>query len=148
MSLYRGSDKEEGEMAIVKLVFEKCIQDSQEYGSNDENMVSRVFFSVFVDGQPFGQNPHHADVKQAVGGEYERDPLEVDHPFDASNQRYSGPMSYYAYREAVEHYYRKLVGSTGVGIHIEGGSGIRMYDNTFVVRHEVEFTASDTPSQW
>jgi hypothetical protein len=29
-------------MAKVKITFQKCIQDSQEYGSNDEHMVSRI----------------------------------------------------------------------------------------------------------
>ena len=33
-------------MAKVKITFHKCIQDSQEYGSNDEHMVSRIFFSI------------------------------------------------------------------------------------------------------
>jgi len=33
-------------MTRVRVTLKKCIQDSQDYGSNDEHMVSRVFLSI------------------------------------------------------------------------------------------------------
>jgi hypothetical protein len=32
----------------AKVTFRKLIQDSQEYGSNDEHLVSRVFFDLEI----------------------------------------------------------------------------------------------------
>lgn len=128
-------------MAKVKITFQKCIQDSQEYGSNDEHMVSRVFFNIEVDGENKGE--FSADVKQTVGGDYETTPLEVGIPKD-----YKGPLSYQPFRQAVEDYYRSQVGSSGRGIHIEGGSNIRMYNNTFIATKIIEFQAEGSDLGW
>jgi hypothetical protein len=124
-------------MAKVKITFQKCIHDSQEYGSNDEYMVSRVFFDIEVDGENKGE--FSTDVKQAVGGDYETTPLEVDIP-----KEYKGPLRYQAFRQAVEDYYRSQVGSSGNGIHIEGGGNIRMHIDTFIATKIVEFEAEDS----
>ena len=46
------------------------VQDAQEYGSTDEMMVSRVFFSVEVKREPGQVEKHgdlHANLRQAVG---------------------------------------------------------------------------------
>jgi hypothetical protein len=60
------------------VTFEKAIQDSQELGSTDEHMISRLFFKVRVDEQEF--TGLHCRVKQMVGAQYESDsPLEVSH---------------------------------------------------------------------
>ncbi|MBZ0090825.1 MAG: hypothetical protein K8F27_01180 [Sulfuricellaceae bacterium] len=37
-------------MTTTKLSVNKLIQDSQDYGSNDEHMVSRVFFDIKIEG--------------------------------------------------------------------------------------------------
>lgn len=108
-------------MAKLKVNFHECIQDSQEYGSDDEHMVSRIFFSVDVNGDRY-KGLYHADLRQAVVGKFEENPIEVRLPYDSSDEPYSGPMNYGAFRKAAEDYYRKLVGSTGRGIHIEGGA--------------------------
>ncbi len=123
-------------MARIRVTFHRCIQDSQEYGSDDQHMISRIFFTIEEGGRRVGNL--HADLKQIVGGDFERDPIEVSAP-----QGYSGPIDYEAFRHAAESYYRQLVGSTATGIHISpGAKGIRMYNNTFVREHVVEF---DTP---
>src|SRR5882672_7037844 len=108
--------------AIV--TFTKCIQDSQDYGSDDEHMASRIFFDLEVDGQP--RLGLHVDVKQVVGSSYETGDIEVGRPVG-----YRGPFNYIAFRDAVERYFRSLVGSAGSGIRITGGSNIRMRNNTF-----------------
>ena len=39
-------------MPQISVTFHKLIQDSQEFGSDDEHMVSRAFFKIEVEGQP------------------------------------------------------------------------------------------------
>lgn len=111
-------------MARVKLNFHECIQDSQEYGSDDEHMVSRIFFSIEVNGEQY-EELYHTDLKQTVGGKFEETPIEVGLPHDSLEKPYTGPMNYEAFRKGTEDYYRNLVGSKGGGIHIgEGASNI------------------------
>ena len=134
-------------MATVRVVFEKCIQDSQEYGSTDEMMVSRVFFTIEVKGKTASKATVHrfnrinANLKQAVGGAFEQSPIEVEFPCDSAGNPYAGPLDYQRFRNAAEGYYRSLVGSMGTGIHIQGGWNIRMYGNLLVKQDSVEFEA-------
>lgn len=139
-------------MAKVKITFHKCIQDSQEYGSNDEHMVSRIFFSIEVtrvendEEQVEKYDDSYADLKQSIGGKFEKNPIEVSFPYLSSGEPYSGVMDYQAFRKAAENYFRGLVGAKASGIHIEGRSNIRMRNNLFVKEHSVDFEASDTRS--
>ena len=122
------------------ITFTRCVQDSQFYGSDDEHMVSRVFFDLEVDSQavPRGLGQHHrqaypgrvarthrdlhVDIKQVVGSDFETSDIEAGPP-----QGYSGPFNYIAFRDAVERYYRNLVGSADSGIR----ANIRMRNNPF-----------------
>ena len=126
---------------MAKVTFHRCIQDSQDYGSDDEHMISRVFFDLEVDGQN-SQNLY-VDIKQPVGGDYESGPMEVYRP-----EGYRGPLNYEAFRNAVERYYRSLVGSSGSGIRISGGKGIRMRNNVFDIPGTAEFQVSETDAGW
>jgi len=40
-------------MSKAKIIFYKCVQDSQDYGSDDEHMVSRVFFNLEIGEERF-----------------------------------------------------------------------------------------------
>ena len=119
-------------MAKARLVFEKCIQDSQDYGSDDEHMISRVFFTLEVGGKRY--DGLHADVKQTVGSSYEDGPIEISSPRGGS---YKGPFNYDAFSAAVEKYYRSLVGSSATG-----GGGARMRNNMFQRQEITEFEVS------
>lgn len=132
----------EGVMKKAKVTFYKCIQDSQEYGSNDEYMISRIFFDIEMGDQT---HPNlYVDIKQTVGGNFESSSLEVSAPHG-----YKGPFNYNAFRNATENYYRSLVGSHGTGIHIGGSaSNIRMYNNTFIRKESVEFEVEGVDSGW
>src|SRR4030042_1205281 len=58
--------------AKTKVSFTKCIQNSQDYGSTDEHMVSRLFFDLAI-----GDKRHSGlcvDIKQAVVGDFEKAP--------------------------------------------------------------------------
>lgn len=128
-------------MVMVKITFHKCIQDSQDYGSDEEHMISRVFFSLEIEGQKYENL--HVDIKQVVGSNYESSPIEVCRP-----QGYQGPLNYEAFRNSVEEYYRSLVGSSGSGIHISGGTNVRMRNNVFVKEATVEFPVGEKEAGW
>src|SRR3990167_10154919 len=113
-------------MKKAKITFTKLIQDSQDYGSDDQHMVSRAFFVIDVEGNVI--KDAYADIKQTVGTDFETAPLEVSQPHG-----YAGPFNYMAFRQIAETYYRKLVGGGGSGIRIMGSSNIRMRNNTFVM---------------
>ena len=131
-------------MPTARVVFNKCIQDSQDYGSDDEHMVSRIFFTIELGGRRY--DGLHVDVKQTVGSSYENGPIEVGSPKGAG---YNGPFNHEAFRAAVEKYYRGLVGSTGTAIHIGGGAkNIRMRNNTFQRQEIVEFDVSGPDVSW
>lgn len=121
--------------------FSEMIQDSQDYGSDDEHMVSRVFFDLEVDGKRFAGL--HTNVKQTVGSSYETGPIEVSPPIN-----YSGPLNHAAFSAAVERYYRGLVGSAGSGIRIQGASGVRMRNNRFGKQLSESFEVSNDGKSW
>lgn len=134
----------------IKIIFQQCIQDSQEYGSNDEHMISRAFFTIEVNGQ--SQGLFFANLKQTVGTSYETGPVEVAGPFrvrkDQVQEKYRGPFNYTEFRNATEAYYRQCVGCGARGIRIHGGSNIRMMHNILVIPYEVLFEAEDQTSAW
>lgn len=125
-------------MAEAKIHFEKCIQDSQDYGGDDEHMVSRVFFAIEVDGDVFANLT--CDVKQTVGAPFESAPLEVSRPVG-----YDGTLDYAPFREAVEEYYRmSFRGAFAFG----EGVTARMRHNTFSRPHVVVVQFSDGSGGW
>jgi len=128
-------------MTIAKLYLQRLIQDSQDYGSNDEHMVSRVFFDLEIEGARHSNL--HADIKQPVGSSFESAGLEVSNP-----SGYKGPFNYEAFRTIVEQYYRSLIGSGGSGIHISGCSNVRMRNNTFIQPAVAEFEIQATGGPW
>lgn len=132
------------QMSQISVTFHKLIQDSQDFGSDEEHMVSRVFFTIEVEGKSY--RDVYCDLKQTVGSDFESGPIEVGTPQGA---KYSGPFNYDAFREAVEGYYRGNVGSSGSGIGFgSGAKGIRMRHNTFHKQAQVQFEASQQENSW
>jgi hypothetical protein len=129
-------------MAKVKMIvmLHRCIQDSQEYGSDDEHMVSRVFLTV-ISGEK--RKDTYVDLKQAVGGNFETDPIEVGRPHD-----YRGPLDYEQFRREIESYFRSLVGAKGTMIHIENSTNVRMQSNIYVLSHAFNMEADDSAGGW
>lgn len=127
-------------MANARIFFHRCIQDTQDIGSDDEHMVSRVFFSLNYDGDIF--TDLYVDTKQPVGADFETAPLEVGAP-----QGYKGPFNHDAFRAEVEKYYRGLVGSKGKGFRISGGSA-RMRNNIFDFPSMAEIEIQSSKGGW
>jgi hypothetical protein len=125
-----------------KLVFTRVIQDSQDYGSDDKHMVSRVFFDLEVGGDV--RRGLYADVKQTVGTSYETAPLEVSFP-----RHYKGPLDYGVFRSHVETYYREGFGSRGQGFRLgPGEKNIRMRNNSYVSTKVVDIEVDDHREPW
>jgi hypothetical protein len=111
-------------MGQAKVTFHKCIQDSVDFGSDDEHMVSAVFFDLEMNGE---EHPDLCvEIRQLVGG----GPLEV-----GELSGYSGPINSQALHEAVETYFLELVGPGGS----EDAQGGRLQNNIFLEDRVVEF---------
>jgi len=123
-------------MSKAKVIFYKCIQDSQDYGSDDEWMVSRVFFNLEIGEERFEEL--YADVKQTVGSDYDTALLELSAPHG-----YEGAFNHQAFRDCAEKYYRSCIGSEATGIRIEKGARfIRMRNNIIGKEMVCEFEIS------
>lgn len=119
-------------MPRFKVAFKKLIQDSEDCGSDDEQMVSRVFFSLDVDGNRIGD--FVADLKQVVGSDIETGDIEVGSPHG-----YHGPFDHKGFSEAASKYFRSLTGSQGTGIHMAKGESRRIHDKRFARDAEYNF---------
>lgn len=119
-------------MPTACVTFRRIRQDSQDLGSDDEHMVSRLFFDLEVGGER--HEGLYADVKQPVGSDFESASLEVSRPAG-----YDGPFNYSSFRAAAEEYYRQAIGSRGSAIRIEGASDVRMRDNLIEQKAVAEF---------
>jgi hypothetical protein len=119
----------------------EIVQGSQDYGSDDEHMVSRVFFDLEIEDHRYPGL--HVDVKQTVGSSFETAPLEVSAPAG-----YHGPMNHDALRQAVEGYYRDHIGGAGRGFGLAGSTSVRMRNNRVVSRVQVQFEVPQGDAAW
>ena len=128
-------------MATATIQFHYGIQDSQNYGGDGEHMVSRVFLTLETEGRTYADLT--VDIKQSVGESFEGGVLEVSQP-----SGYDGSLNYREFRDAVEAYYLRLVGSQGRGIHVSGAANIRMRDSVFEYPETATFEYSDQSAAW
>lgn len=96
-------------MKLGILKFDRVIQNTQVIGGEDEHMVAELHCELNVDGTVIGRAA--VTIKQTVGSDYQKDPLEVSLPkegkvFDA--------MDFQTFRAAAEHCYRSLIGPDGL----------------------------------
>lgn len=124
-------------MAEITIQFSRCIQDSQEWGSDDSHMVSRVFFTVERDGDDLGE--YFADLKQTVGSDPAGD-IEVTHPSNDQGQL-SGPFAHQAFSNVAKEYFRRAISQ--LGIEGEPVGRIRMRHNVIGETMTSTFDASD-----
>ena len=111
-------------MSKARVVLHTIIQDSPDYGSDADHMVSRVFFTLDVDGTRY--EDMYVDVTQPYGTTYQEETLEVGRP----QGPYEGNWNHNAFRDVVEHYYRRMIreqgGMIGIGY---SARNIRMQNN-------------------
>jgi hypothetical protein len=108
-------------MPTATVHFKELVQDSQNYGSDDKHMVSRVFFDLQVGEKKYPGA--HANLKQAVGAAAS-DRVDVSPPAG-----YAGPFDQQKFQAEVEKYFRSLVAASASSIKREpGAKGVRMRD--------------------
>lgn len=126
-------------MSKIKITYTKLHQDSQEYGSDDEHMISRATFDLEFDGETYPNCT--IDIKQIVGSDFESEPLEI-----SNLQGYDGPNDWAKLQFNTEVLYRSLIGSKGSGIHASpNAKNITMVNNTFSINRTFEYTVEGTP---
>ena len=127
---------------IAQIDFYKCIQDSQDFGSNNEHCISRIFFKITI-GEKVEE--FFANVNQPYGSNfsYEYDPVEISNPF---NQEI--PFNYHEFRDEAEKYYRMCVCANANGIQIVASSNIRMRNNTFNMNYSKSIIISENSPAW
>jgi phage anti-repressor protein len=74
---------------------------------------------------------------------FEGGSIEVGKP-----QGFEGNLDYGAFRDAVESYYRNLVGSSGRAIKIQGGRDIRMINNWLHAPMKAQITVEMEGGGW
>lgn len=131
-------------MKEAVITFYKTIVDSQEYGSDNDHIISRVFFIINVRDV---KTQMHVDVKQPFGESfsYAKNPVEVGNPFKGEP-----PVDYMKFRDAVEDYYRSIFsvdGSSAV-ISSTGLGNVRILDSTFETRKQVKLKITSNNPAW
>lgn len=121
-------------MAIARfqITFHKLRHDSREYGSDDNYMVSRVFFSLEEDGKDRGE--FSADIKQKIGRNIEPCDIEVGPPIG-----YKGSFNQAGFSGATREYFGILMGSKGAGIAAMSRISIRVRNNMFLKESNFTF---------
>jgi hypothetical protein len=129
-------------MAKVTGQFNMCIQISQEIGTESEHMLSKILFTLSIDGKSLGS--FSVDVKQTVGGNYENDAIEVM----GLPKELNGKINYQAFRDAVERYYRNIVGANAHCFHVGKGASISMTNNVINSNMPFEFSVDTSTVAW
>jgi hypothetical protein len=118
----------------VRVKLNKCIRNSHEAGSDDSQMISRVFYEIVVNGNKQGN--FHSDIKQSVGSADNGDDLEVTVP-----DGYNGPLDYERFAKGIRGYYQRLAGPQGSAVAYGGTTHTVKKNTTIVMDAEFEFDA-------
>ena len=127
---------------MAEVIFNRLLQDIHEYNcvNTDENvMVSKI-------GLRYKNKNFTVEVKQPFGVNFEdTEGVELIMP----NEAILKELNYSDLSDRCEDYYRGLIGSAGNGIRIEGGTDIRMRNNTFIQEWIVDVPLSnDNGTTW
>ncbi len=107
-------------MNEVILNFHQCLQNTQILGSENEHLVSILYFRI--------ENREFQCVISQPEGEafaYDDSPIVAEMP-----EELVGILMYDSFQEAAENYYRSLIGPNGRAMRIIGGTNIVMRNNT------------------
>ena len=127
---------------MSRVIFTGLVQDKHNYHfSNQDKNVMVATIDLVYNGQNF-----RTEVKQPYGVDFEEDEgFELYVPFNSPLRE----LNYSVFSDKCEEYYRSIIGSSGSGIRIEGGSNIHMNNNTFVQQRQVDIPlANDNGTTW
>lgn len=124
-------------MPVQRAVFLRVLQNTQVIeGPDGEEMQSEIdlVLQTHKANDEVDETPLTTIVKLTTGAKYESDfPLEVYPPtLQADGSRYKGPINWEAFRDVVEQYYRRSIGSEGTGIRIGAGSSNIVMRNNII----------------
>jgi hypothetical protein len=120
--------------SMAKIIFHKLVLNSEALGSDEEHLVSRVYFSLQLDDHTV--RDLYADFTQPAKGESLADSFQIGPPMG-----YSGPFNQGAFQELVKTYYNSIIGEHGSALAVRGEGKLRIRNSTFSqeARYEVEF---------
>lgn len=125
----------------ARVIFHKCIINIQEYGVEDEYMVSRIFYSIETSDERYDNLT--SDVKLTSGDSYETGSLEISRP-----ENYKGPFNYSEFVNVADAYIRNLFGSRGREINISGSSNVHMSNITMIHPMEAYISIDSSSGGW
>ncbi len=99
-------------MATIGVVFNSVVQEFQELGEADDDMVTTVQYALTCDGEFVGD--FSSRIKQTLGASPEMGTFEVEPP-----EGYDGPFSLLKFAQLAEDYYRRVAGSGVHGFAVE-----------------------------
>ena len=119
-------------MQDITVLFHRVHVDSQNYGSTDDCMASRVFFDVSVGEKP--RRESYADLKQIVGSTFGAENIEVGPPTG-----YPGVFDQEAFAKEAAQYYLSLIGPQATEVRLNPDARVRLSDRVLQKEHTVMF---------
>ncbi|WP_289041454.1 hypothetical protein [uncultured Zobellia sp.] len=110
-------------MPVKNILFTKCIQNYQEIGSLNEQMRAQIFFKM--DGKEYNCIIFQP---RGEGFEFEEDPIVLE----SLHEDVKETLKYDSLKDALEDYYRDLIGKNGSIVKIEGGRNIVIANGKFI----------------
>jgi hypothetical protein len=98
------------------------------------------FFALRIGDKEFNLS---ADIKQAIGSDFEKGSIEISRP-----KGYDGPFNYGCFRTAAEEYYRSLVGSNARVINIQGGAPVKIKNSIIIQEMSFECDMDEGSAGW
>jgi hypothetical protein len=119
-------------MTKFTVEFEGIVVKSQEAGSTDDHMVSRVAFLLYVEGQRKGQ--FFTDLKQTVGAPMSSEAIEVGPP-----KGYDGPFEQNKFASAARDYFLDAIGPRGKVYQFASTAHVNIEDSIVEMPRTVNF---------
>ncbi len=117
----------------AQITFSAVVQDIQDYNIADpdeDQMVSRILFSLELDGSRLGA---FVEVAQPTGTDYKTEPLTVG---PLSQEVMGGPWNHEAFTAVVEDYYRSALEKS---VRLGEAGGVHMQSDKIIHVKSYEF---------
>lgn len=123
-------------MKTAKVTFHKIIVEKQVLGGDEECILSKVVFSLEIEGQRYENLS--VPLKQVVGTTYEEKAFEVGIP-----KGYGGPFNYEHFRKVATDYYVVDTGAFAKLLKVHKNSKVILESMTFEQEITFEMTVEN-----
>lgn len=130
-------------MPVAKIEFEKIVLDNQDYSSftyDEDQMVSRIFFSIEIDGEIY--SGLSVEICQPFCTDFQCDPLEIAIP----KGKYSAGWDHSAFSVFCEAYYRYVTDKMVLNKMDSASTNIRKRNNMFAMPASCEIEVPEAHS--